>query len=409
MTTGYAENQAKEQNLYQEMVARRAEQLRQARKDEMDAKLTAINLKSAEDKASREADEREAERKFLDEYPLGVEVPPPKDAPPGTAPTRRPHTWEEGAQKAITMGAWTPKVAEYLKTTEPSVMRPKPNWDPEKEKKFNTTFRSDPTVARLEKMAAADPTKAAGVKTQLNQLGSQLGLSGQSFFESYLDNIGGGATQANLELGREKFDRSITQTDYAMAQGYQKQYGEEQEVISSLQDVDAALQGIGVKDGIWGNPAGVNIPGYGVGAAPFRKYLQDKGATELRQSMEGLSIAYRKKYFGASLTNNEMEAYESFVGTGKVSNELALMSALQKIAKRLYRTVRPVVTPGARQILRDEGILTNEDVPGAGTHMKDKPRRGGGGGAGGKSLKDMTPEEISKLSDEDFFRLDKGR
>jgi hypothetical protein len=277
-------------------------------------------------------------------------------------------------------------VAEYLKTTEPSVMRPKPNWDPEKENKFNTTFRKDPTVARLEKIAAADPTKAAGVKTQLNQLGSQLGLSGQGFFESYLDNIGGGATQANLELGREKFDRSITQTDYSMAQAYQKQYGEEQEVISSLQDVDAALKTVGLKDGIWGDPAGADIPGYGVGAAPLRKYLQDKGAVELRQSVEGLSIAYRKKYFGASLTNNEIEAYESFIGTGKISNEIAFMSALQKIAKRLYRTVRPVVTPGARQILSDENILTNEDVPGAGSFLKEKKSSG----------------KLAELSDEEF-------
>lgn len=387
MVGAYAENKAKEQNLYQEMVARRAEQLRQARKDEMDAKLTAINLKSAEDKAKRESDDRESERIFLEDHKLGMEVPAPKDAAPGTPSTYRPYTWEESSKRAIEQGAFTPKVESYLKMTEPSVMRPnRPNWDPAKETEFNTTFRTNPTVARLEKIAAADPAKAAGVKTQLNQLGSRLGLSGQGFFESYLDNIGGGSAQVAADLGGKKFDRAVVQSDYSMAQAYQKQFGEEQEVISSLQDVDAALKTIGLKDGIWSDPAGANIPGYGVGAAPLRKYLQDKGAVELRQSMEGLSIAYRKKYFGASLTNNEMEAYESFIGTGKVSNETALMAALQKIAKRLYRTVRPVVTQGARQILSDENILTHEDVPGAGSFLKEKKSSG----------------QLIELSDEEF-------
>lgn len=388
MAINYAENKAKEQNLYQEMVARRAETLRQARKDEMDAKISEINMKNAQDKASLEATARENRRKFIETHTAGLEEAVPVGSPEGTLPKRRPFTRNEGINKALEMDAFSGEVQDYFKATEAKTSAERPNWDYTKEKIFKDEFTSNNDVKRLVKMASEDPTKAPGVKTRLNQIGSQMGLSGQTYFESFVDNVGGGFGGAQLDLQTTKFQRGVLEADYKMATDFQKQFGEELEVISSLQDVDTAIRTAGMKDGMWGDANSVSLPGVGVGAVFLKKYLQDKTAVELRQSTEGLAIAFRKKYFGASLTEGEQEAFRAFIGLGGTANQQSFLSALQKIANRLHKTARPVMTEGARAIMDENNILTYEDVPGHGTFMVDKKK----------------PTKIQKLSDEDFER-----
>jgi hypothetical protein len=387
MVGAYAENKAKEQNLYQEMVARRAEQLRQARKDEMDAKVTEINIKNAQDKAKLEADAREKRRKFIETHTAGVEVPPPEGSLLGTEPTRRPYTRSEGINKALEMDAFSGDVQDYFKETKDNASADRPAWDYNKEKIFKEGFVSNPDVIKLQKLAQEDPSKAYGVKTKLNQIGSAMGLSGQTYFESFVDNVGANFQNQTLDLQSQKFAREKLVNDYKMATDYQKQFGEELEVVSSLQDVDTAIRNAGMKDGMWNDPNEIDLPGVGIGAVFFKKYLQDKNAVELRQSTEGLAIAFRKKYFGASLTDGEQQAFRAFIGLGGTANQKSFMSALQKIALRLHKTVRPVMTEGARMILDENGILTNEDVPGHGTFMVDKPRK-----------------KMLRLSDEEFER-----
>ncbi len=147
------------------------------------------------------------------------------------------------------------------------------------------------------------------------------------------------------------------------AQHYQDKTADQRDAATLLNETDSALERVGLVGGIYGDVNKVDIPGYGVGAKPFRKFLQSPEANDLKASISGLHNAYRHQLFGSALTATEAAAFEEFAGSGTVSNEQSLLSGLQKMNKVLQQRLRPLGGQRTKEILKDGEIMTYEDLP----------------------------------------------
>ncbi len=161
-------------------------------------------------------------------------------------------------------------------------------------------------------------------------------------------------------LAREEKDEKLAQ-QYALH--YQDKTADQRDAATLLNEADSALEKVGLTGGIYGDVNKVNIPGYGVGAKPFRKFLQSPAANDLKASISGLHNAYRHQLFGSALTATEAAAFEEFAGSGTVSNEQSLLSGLQKMNKVLQQRLRPLGGDRTREILKSGEILTHDDLP----------------------------------------------
>jgi len=121
-----------------------------------------------------------------------------------------------------------------------------------------------------------------------------------------------------------------------------------------------------------------DLKGQGAGLKRIKTLFLDEKSTKTRSLISWMSMVVRHEFFGAALTEQEKTSFDEAMGNKTITNEFALITAIQKIAKRSQFKLRQgelLLQDADFPLLKKNKLIRADDV-GRGTGRKSPSKLG---------------------------------
>jgi hypothetical protein len=165
----------------------------------------------------------------------------------------------------------------------------------------------------------------------------------------------------SLEIQKDRLAESMRRNGWSEGQATDKRafvIGKElnEEGASMFNSVAPGIEAVLNKKG--------EIPGYGKVEGAFNQWFLSDKANAFRSQVQQLLAPIRKGLFGATLTGNELEAFQQFSSTGKGYSEADLRSGLTRIInaqRQKFRDIEAMDPQGAALYKQNQRLYSGNE------------------------------------------------